>query len=79
MLPTPFLVPPEARLPYSFERESAMSSSPPKIHPTACVDRPCEIGDGTRIWNFTHVRENAKIGETCNIGQNVYVGAGYYE
>ncbi len=44
------------------------------IHPTACVDQPCEVGAGTRIWHFTHVRAHARIGAGCNIGQNVYIG-----
>ncbi len=52
------------------------SPRPPQIHPTVCLDPPCEVGAGTRIWHFTHVREGARIGENCIIGQNVYVGAG---
>jgi len=54
---------------------SPKSNRPPKIHPTACVDTPCRIGSGTRVWNFTHIREGSDIGEDCNLGQNVYVGA----
>ncbi|MEM9064516.1 MAG: acyltransferase [Planctomycetota bacterium] len=44
-----------------------------KIHPTACVDDPCQIGAGTSIWHFTHVMPNCVIGEKCNFGQNVVV------
>lgn len=42
-------------------------------HSTACVDEPCEIGAGTRIWHFCHVMTGARIGERCNLGQNVFV------
>jgi len=42
-------------------------------HPTAVIDRGCQIGAGTKIWHFSHVMERAKIGERCNIGQNVVV------
>ena len=42
-------------------------------HPTAIIDENCEIGRGTKIWQFSHVMENAKIGENCNLGQNVVV------
>jgi len=46
------------------------------IHPTAVVDEPMEIGEGTKIWHFTHVMSGAKIGENCIIGQNVFIGSG---
>ncbi len=42
-------------------------------HETAVVDEGCEIGDGTKIWHFTHVMPNCKIGERCNIGQNCVI------
>ncbi|MBW3655620.1 MAG: N-acetyltransferase [Gemmatimonadetes bacterium] len=42
-------------------------------HPTAVVDEGAEIGDGTRIWHFSHVSANARIGERCSLGQNVFV------
>jgi UDP-2-acetamido-3-amino-2,3-dideoxy-glucuronate N-acetyltransferase len=42
-------------------------------HPTACIDEPCEIGAGTKIWHFSHIMKNAVIGEGCNLGQNVVV------
>lgn len=42
-------------------------------HPTAVVDEGCQIGEGTKIWHFTHVMPNCVIGERCNIGQNVVV------
>jgi len=43
-------------------------------HPTAVIDQPCEIGEGTRIWHFTHVMSGAQIGRGCSIGQNVFIG-----
>jgi UDP-2-acetamido-3-amino-2,3-dideoxy-glucuronate N-acetyltransferase len=42
-------------------------------HETAVIDDPCEIGEGTKIWHFTHVMANSKIGKRCNLGQNVVV------
>jgi len=46
----------------------------PHIHPTAVVDEPVSIGDGTKIWHFCHVCSGARIGENCSFGQNVLVG-----
>ncbi|MHC4721737.1 MAG: acyltransferase [Planctomycetota bacterium] len=46
------------------------------IHESAYVDQPCEIGEGTKIWHFSHVMKNAKIGANCNIGQNVNIDGG---
>jgi UDP-2-acetamido-3-amino-2,3-dideoxy-glucuronate N-acetyltransferase len=43
------------------------------VHPTAIVDDGCEIGNGTKIWHFSHIMTGAKLGERCNIGQNVVV------
>jgi UDP-2-acetamido-3-amino-2,3-dideoxy-glucuronate N-acetyltransferase len=45
------------------------------IHPTAIVDEGAEVGEGTRIWHFTHVQSGARIGKRCTLGQNVYVGS----
>ncbi|MFA7318054.1 MAG: Gfo/Idh/MocA family oxidoreductase [Sulfuricella sp.] len=44
------------------------------VHPTATVDKDVEIGAGTKIWHFSHVLQNSRIGGNCNIGQNVVVG-----
>lgn len=46
------------------------------VHSSAFVDEPCEIGDGTKIWHFSHVMANSQIGRNCNIGQNVLVSPG---
>ncbi len=42
-------------------------------HESAYVDEGCRIGDGTKIWHFSHIMSNCEIGEQCNIGQNVVV------
>ena len=59
--------------PVSFRREA-----PPKyyVDPSAVVDQPCEIGEGTKIWHFSHVMPNCTIGSACNLGQNVHVASG---
>jgi UDP-2-acetamido-3-amino-2,3-dideoxy-glucuronate N-acetyltransferase len=44
------------------------------VHESSYVDEPCEIGEGTGIWHFSHVMKNAKIGKNCKIGQNVVIG-----
>lgn len=41
-------------------------------HPTAVVESE-DIGEGTRIWHFAHVRQGSKIGKNCNVGKSVYV------
>jgi UDP-2-acetamido-3-amino-2,3-dideoxy-glucuronate N-acetyltransferase len=42
-------------------------------HESAYVDDGCQIGEGTKIWHFSHIMSNCIIGENCNIGQNVVV------
>jgi UDP-2-acetamido-3-amino-2,3-dideoxy-glucuronate N-acetyltransferase len=46
------------------------------VHESAYVDEPCSIGKGTKIWHFSHVLKDCKIGERCTLGQNVMVGPG---
>src|SRR5438105_3871905 len=43
------------------------------IHESSYIDEPCEIGEGTRIWHFSHIMRNCTIGMNCNLGQNVVV------
>jgi UDP-2-acetamido-3-amino-2,3-dideoxy-glucuronate N-acetyltransferase len=43
------------------------------VHPSAIVDEGCFIGEGTKIWHFSHIMTSCKIGKNCNIGQNVVV------
>ncbi len=47
-----------------------------RIHPTAVVADEAVIGDGTRVWHFSHIMAGARIGARCVIGQNVMVAAG---
>lgn len=42
-------------------------------HETAVIDKGCVIGQGTRIWHFSHIMSGCTIGENCNLGQNVVV------
>jgi UDP-2-acetamido-3-amino-2,3-dideoxy-glucuronate N-acetyltransferase len=44
------------------------------IHPSAIIDKGAKIGDGSRVWHFTHICSGALIGEKCSLGQNVFVG-----
>lgn len=41
-------------------------------HPTAVVESE-NIGEGTKIWRFVHVREGAKIGRGCIVGKSAYI------
>lgn len=45
-------------------------------HPTAVIDEGCSIGDGTKIWHFSHLMGGCKLGKNCNLGQNVVVSPG---
>lgn len=40
-------------------------------HGTAIIDEGCAIGEGTKIWHFSHIMPNCTIGKNCNTGQNV--------
>lgn len=46
------------------------------VHESSYVDEPCTIGNGTRIWHFSHIMKDSQIGENCNIGQNVVISPG---
>jgi len=54
---------------------ATMPTSSPSFfaHPSAVIDDGASIGEGTKIWHFSHVMKGASIGEKCNIGQNVVV------
>ena len=45
------------------------------VHPTAVIDEGCDIGQGVKIWHFSHLMGGCKIGDGCSLGQNVFVGA----
>ncbi|MBS1617689.1 MAG: N-acetyltransferase [Bacteroidetes bacterium] len=42
-------------------------------HETAIIDEGCTIGEGTKIWHFSHIMPGCTLGRGCNIGQNVVV------
>jgi UDP-2-acetamido-3-amino-2,3-dideoxy-glucuronate N-acetyltransferase len=42
-------------------------------HETAIIDEGCTIGEGVKIWHFSHIMPNCTIGDKCNIGQNVVI------
>jgi UDP-2-acetamido-3-amino-2,3-dideoxy-glucuronate N-acetyltransferase len=42
-------------------------------HQSAYVDEPCDIGEGTKIWHFSHIQAGATIGRNCSFGQNCNV------
>lgn len=44
------------------------------VHESAYVDERCEIGEGTKIWHFSHILSGTRIGRNCSFGQNVMVG-----
>ncbi|MFH1438046.1 MAG: DapH/DapD/GlmU-related protein [Pseudomonadota bacterium] len=44
------------------------------VHPSSFVDEGAQVGEGTKIWHFSHVMAGAKIGRNCVLGQNVYIG-----
>ena len=44
------------------------------IHESSYVDDSVEIGNGTKIWHFSHIQSGSEIGENCSIGQNVNIG-----
>jgi UDP-2-acetamido-3-amino-2,3-dideoxy-glucuronate N-acetyltransferase len=50
-----------------------MSQTDFYAHETAIVDEGCTIGAGTKIWHFSHIMTNSRMGMRCNIGQNVVI------
>lgn len=42
-------------------------------HQTAIIDSGCQIGQGTRIWHFSHIMSGCTVGNDCSIGQNVVI------
>ena len=45
------------------------------IHESSYVDDNVSIGEGTKIWHFSHIHSGAKIGSNCSLGQNVNIGS----
>ncbi|MEA3499615.1 MAG: DapH/DapD/GlmU-related protein [Candidatus Marinimicrobia bacterium] len=44
------------------------------IHRSSFIDENVKIGNGTKVWHFSHIQSGSTIGENCSIGQNVNVG-----
>lgn len=44
------------------------------IHESSYIDDNVDIGSKTKIWHFSHILANTKIGMNCSLGQNVVVG-----
>lgn len=44
-------------------------------HETAIIDEGAEIGEGSKIWHFSHIMPGAILGANCNIGQNVFIAS----
>jgi UDP-2-acetamido-3-amino-2,3-dideoxy-glucuronate N-acetyltransferase len=44
-------------------------------HETSIIENKVTIGNGTKIWHFSHIESGASIGQNCSIGQNVYIGS----
>lgn len=53
-----------------------MNPSTTTIHPTAIIDPGASIGEGSKIWHFSHVMPDSIIGKNCSLGQNVVVMSG---
>ena len=49
------------------------NNKPYFAHETAVIDAGVDIGEGTKIWHFSHIMPDSIIGENCNIGQNVVI------
>jgi len=61
------------------EKKISLSTHPPAnteyfAHESSVIDNNVGIGDGTKIWHFSHILSGTKIGNHCNIGQNAVIG-----
>lgn len=43
------------------------------VHESSYVDENVKIGQGTKIWHFSHIQSGAVIGNNCSFGQNVNI------
>lgn len=44
------------------------------VHESSYVDEPATIGEGSKVWHFSHILKGVVVGKKCNIGQNVVIG-----
>ena len=52
-----------------------MNAAAPFVHAQALCESE-EVGNGTRIWAFSHVMKGAKVGSLCNVGEQVFIESG---
>ena len=45
------------------------------VHETSVVDDDVTIGEGTKVWLYSHLQSGCTVGDHCSLGQNVYVGS----
>lgn len=45
-------------------------------HETAVIDEGCTIGEGSKVWHFSHLMSGCSVGNNCNIGQNCVISPG---
>ena len=45
------------------------------VHDSATVDQPATIGEGSKIWHFTHIMQGVEMGKECTIGQNCFIAS----
>lgn len=43
-------------------------------HSTALVET--DVGEGTRVWAFSHIMKDVLVGRNCNIGSHCFIEAG---
>lgn len=46
------------------------------VHESSYVDDNVKIGEGTKVWHFSHIMSGCEIGKKCNLGQNVVISSG---
>ena len=44
-----------------------------RVHESAYIDKPVNIGEGTSIWHYCHISKGVEIGKNCVFGQNVFI------
>lgn len=44
------------------------------IHETCCIDDHVDLGEGCKLWHFTHVLPHTQLGNDCIVGQNCSLG-----
>ncbi len=49
-------------------------TKPAFVHESSYVDDGVTLGDGTKIWHFSHILSGSRLGRNCSIGQNVMIG-----